>query len=52
VARLGDVLVVCCFGPAASERGRLTGWSAALALGLSSACWRERVVEMRDMEAS
>jgi hypothetical protein len=52
VARLRDVPVVCCFGPAASERGRLTGWSVAVALGLSSARWRERVVQMSNMEAS
>jgi hypothetical protein len=52
VARLCDVPVVCCFSPAASERGGLTGWSAVVALGLSSARWCGRGVQMSDMEAS
>jgi hypothetical protein len=52
VARLRDVPVVCCFGPAASECGGLTGWSAAVAPDLSSARWRGLVVQISDMEAS
>jgi hypothetical protein len=40
MARLRDARGVCCFGPASSERGTLTGWSATVALGLSSARWR------------
>jgi hypothetical protein len=52
VARLRNVPVVCCFGPAASERDGLTGWSAAVAPSLSSARWRGLVVQISDMEAS
>jgi hypothetical protein len=40
MARLRDARGVCCFGPASSERGTLTRWSATVALGLSSARWR------------